>query len=271
MAPTQPLAILFDATRCIDCRACMVACSAENNVPMDDTRIWLSGDGIMGTFPDLQRASMPYHCMHCLEPACASACPVGAWTKREDGPVVYDSSRCIGCRYCMNACPFGVPHFDWNRGILDQPLISKCSLCAHRLDVGEQPACVQTCLTEALRFGPRDELLAEAKRRIAANPGKYVQHVYGETENGGTSFLILSHVPFEHLGLPQVPEQPVNSVSETVMRGTIPFALGWAVALTAVAGAVRLNKRGQELVSVPAESADQGPLAAETVEEERVP
>jgi formate dehydrogenase iron-sulfur subunit len=243
MADTTPFAILFDATRCIDCRACMVACSAENNVPMDDTRIWLSGAGVIGLFPDLKRATMPYHCMHCLEPACASACPVGAWTKREDGPVVYDSARCIGCRYCMNACPFGVPHFDWNKGLVDQPLISKCSLCAHRLDAGQPPACVQTCLTEALRFGPRQEMLQEAHRRLAANPGKYVQHVYGETENGGTSYLILSHVPFDQLGLPPVPETPVNGVSESIMGGTIPFALGWAVALSAVAGAVRWHQR----------------------------
>jgi formate dehydrogenase iron-sulfur subunit len=245
MAAT-PLAFLLDVTRCIDCRACMVACSAENNVPMDDTRVWVSGSGVMGTFPNLQRATMPYHCMHCLEPACASACPVGAWKKRDDGPVVYDGARCIGCRYCMNACPFGVPHFDWNRGVLEQPLISKCSMCAHRLDNGEQPACVQTCLTDALRFGPRAEILGEAKRRIAANPGKYQPRVYGETENGGTSYLILSHVAFELLGLPAVPEAPVNRASETIMRGTIPFAVGWAAALSAVAVGVRLRHRGRD-------------------------
>jgi formate dehydrogenase iron-sulfur subunit len=245
MSPT-PLAFLLDVTRCIDCRACMVACSVENSVPMDDTRIWVSGSGVFGVYPELHRATMPYHCMHCLEPACASACPVGAWTKRDDGPVVYDSSRCIGCRYCMNACPFGVPHFDWNRGVLEQPLISKCSMCAHRLDAGEQPACVQTCLTEALRFGPRDEMLAEAKRRIAANPAKYVDQVYGEKENGGTSYLIVSHVPFAHLGLPAVPEAPVNRASETIMRATIPFAVGWAAALSAVAVGVRLRNHGRD-------------------------
>jgi formate dehydrogenase iron-sulfur subunit len=246
MADTVPLAFLFDATRCIDCRACMVACSVENDVPMDDTRIWVSGRGVLGTFPDLQRATMPYHCMHCLEPACASACPVGAWTKRADGPVVYDSARCIGCRYCMNACPFGVPHFDWNKGVLEAPLISKCTLCADRLDGGREPACVQTCVTGALQFGPRDEMLAEAHRRLHKYPTRYLPRVYGETENGGTSYLILSHVPFEHLGLPPVPDRPVDATSEAIMRGTIPFALGWAAALTAVAGAVRLSKHSRE-------------------------
>jgi formate dehydrogenase iron-sulfur subunit len=255
MMSQQPLAYLFDATRCIDCRACMVACSVENNVPMDDTRIWLAGAGVMGEYPDLDRASMPYHCMHCLEPACASACPVGAWTKREDGPVVYDSSRCIGCRYCMNACPFGVPHFDWNKGIVDQPLISKCTMCAHRLDVGQEPACVQTCPTEALQFGTRADMLAEAKSRIAANPDKYINHVYGEKENGGTSYLIISHVPFENLGLPKVPEESVNVTSEAVMSGTIPFALGWTVVLSAVAGLVRFRERGLNKKAALAEEA----------------
>ncbi len=271
MTDTQPLAFLFDATRCIDCRACMVACSAENDVPMDDTRIWVSGSGVFGVYPDLQRATMPYHCMHCLEPACASACPVGAWTKRDDGPVTYDSSRCIGCRYCMNACPFGVPHFDWNAGVLDQPLISKCSMCAHRLDVGEPPACVQTCLTEALRFGPREEMLAEAKKRLAGHPGKYVQHVYGEHENGGTSYLIVSHVSFDQLGLPQVPSEPVNGLSETVMQGTVPFAVGWAVALTAIAGAVRLSKRGRPETEDAASPSATSPETADLAEEDGQP
>lgn len=250
MASDQPFAFLFDATRCIDCRACMVACSAENDVPMDDTRIWLSGDGVFGTYPDLQRASMPYHCMHCLEPACASACPVGAWTKRDDGPVVYDAARCIGCRYCMNACPFGVPHFDWNKGLLDEPLITKCTMCTQRLDVGQPPACVQTCMTEAFQFGRRDEMLAEARARLAGRPGKYVDHIYGEHENGGTSYLVISHVPFDKLGLPAVPAMPVNATTEAVMAGTIPFALGWAAALTAVAGVVRFR---QARMTPPAE------------------
>lgn len=262
MSSTQPQAFLFDATRCIDCRACMVACSAENNVPMDDTRIWLTGGKVTGSYPDLQRASMPYHCMHCLEPACASACPVGAWSKREDGPVVYDSSRCIGCRYCMNACPFGVPHFDWNKGIVEQPLITKCTMCAHRLDAGQEPACVQTCLTGALKFGPRDEMLAEAKRLVAAKPSQYLQHVYGEHENGGTSYLIISHVPFADLGLPDVPEKAVNAVSETVMEGTLPFAFSWAVVLSAVAGLVRLRERGTHKKAALAAAE---PVAAEPV------
>jgi formate dehydrogenase iron-sulfur subunit len=234
-------AYLFDATRCIDCRACMIACSVENQTPMNDTYIWLTGAGVIGEYPNLKRASMPYHCMHCLEPDCVSACPVGAWEKRADGPVVYKAERCIGCRYCMNACPFQVPHFDWDKNIFEGAFIHKCTMCTQRLQAGQIPACVHTCPTNALVFGERADLIAEAHARIAVHPGRYVDHVYGELENGGTSYLILSHVPFQQLGLPPMPEIPVNEVSEAVMSGTIPFALAWGTVLTGVSVGVHLN------------------------------
>jgi Fe-S-cluster-containing dehydrogenase component len=233
-------AFLFDASRCIDCRACMVACSVENKIPMNKTRIWVAGVGLKGEFPNLERASMVYHCMHCNEPDCLSACPVGAYSKRQDGPVVYDPKKCIGCRYCMNACPFGVPHFDYDKGLIDGAYIDKCTLCTQRIDIGLEPACVATCPTDALTFGERSDLLRQAHGRIQVHPDRYIDHVYGETENGGTSYLILSHVPFAELGLPALPSRPVNEVSEQVMEYTIPFALGWGTVLTAVAAGVHL-------------------------------
>ena len=259
MGEIKQHAYLFDATRCIDCRACMIACSAENNVPMSDTYIWVAGQGVVGTYPDLKRGTMPYHCMHCLEPDCVSACPVGAWSKREDGPVLYDADKCIGCRYCMNACPFSVPHFDWNTGLLGGALMHKCTMCAHnRLDVGEIPACVQTCPTAALEFGERAELIKEAHARIAAHPGRYIDHVYGETENGGTSYLILSHVPFEDLGLPNLGSTPVKNVSEAAMGLTIPFALGWGAVLSGAAVGVRvLNKQKERVEAQQAEPVEE--------------
>ncbi len=236
-------AMLFDATRCIDCRACMVACSVENNISMNKTRIWVAGVGIKGEFPELDRATMVYHCMHCNEPDCLSACPVGSYTKRPDGPVIYDKDKCIGCRYCMNACPFGVPHFDWDKGIIDGAFIDKCTLCPQRIDAGQEPACVATCPTDALVYGERAELLKEAQARIKSHPDRYVDHVYGELENGGTSYLILSHVPFKELGLPDVGERPVNEVSEQMMGLTIPVALGMGALLTGAALAVNLSNR----------------------------
>ena len=246
MTDIQHKTFLFDATRCIDCRACMVACSVENKIPMNKTRIWVAGVGLKGEYPALERASMVYHCMHCNEPDCMSACPVGAYSKRLDGPVIYDPKKCIGCRYCMNACPFGVPHFDYDKGLIDGAFIDKCSMCTQRIDVGLEPACVATCPTGALMFGERDELLKYAHDRLTAQPARYLNHVYGESENGGTSYLILSHVPFKELGLPELSSTPVKDVSEAVMGVTIPFALGWGAVLTGTAVGVHMVNKKKE-------------------------
>jgi formate dehydrogenase iron-sulfur subunit len=244
MTEIKHKAFLFDASRCIDCRACMVACSVENKIEMDKTRIWVAGLGVIGQYPDLKRGTMVYHCMHCEHPDCMSACPVGAYTKREDGPVIYDPDKCIGCRYCMNACPFGVPHFDYDKGLIDGAFIDKCTMCTQRIDVGLEPACVATCPTGALMFGERDELLKYAHDRLTAQPARYLNHVYGENENGGTSYFILSHVPFKELGLPELSSTPVKDVSEAVMGVTIPFALGLGAILTGTAVGVHMvNKK----------------------------
>lgn len=249
-------AFLFDATRCIDCRACMVACSVENKISMDKTRIWVAGVGLKGEYPSLERASMVYHCMHCNEPDCLSACPVGAYSKRLDGPVVYNPKKCIGCRYCMNACPFGVPHFDWDKGLIEGAFIDKCTMCPQRIDVGLEPACVATCPTEALMFGDRDDLLKYAHDRLAAQPARYLNHVYGETENGGTSYFILSHVPFTELGLPELTSRLVKEVSEEVMGLTIPFALGWGAVLTGLAAGVHLYNQKKDADAQKLEAAE---------------
>ena len=138
-----------------------------------------------------------------------------------------------------------MPHFDWDKGILDGAFIDKCTMCPQRIDVGGEPACVATCPTSALEFGARDEMLAKAHARIQTHPTRYVDHVFGETENGGTSYLILSHVPFKDLGLPEIGSTPVKEISETVMEYTLPFAFGWAAVLSAVAVGVRLLDKGK--------------------------
>jgi len=135
-------------------------------------------------------------CRHCLEPACASVCPVGALQKTPDGPVVYDDERCIGCRYCMMACPFDIPRYDWQAAV---PYVRKCDMCADRIQDGKEPACVEACPEKATIFGGRDELLAEAHRRISTGSGKYQKKVFGETEVGGTSVLYVSDISLDFL------------------------------------------------------------------------
>jgi formate dehydrogenase iron-sulfur subunit len=189
-------AILTDLTRCIGCEACVLACKQQNDLPAGGTdrlsaTTWTHVDRRRGV-------NIRKQCMHCLDPACASVCPVAALHKTPEGPVVYDEDKCIGCRYCMVACPFDIPRYEWDSNV---PRVQKCIMCyEERTSRGEQPACTSACPTGATVFGDRDELIAEARRRIAEDPDRYVPHIYGETEAGGTSVLYLSPIPFEKLG-----------------------------------------------------------------------
>ena len=193
-------ALLFDSTLCIGCGACYEACKEKNGLPrsaVNFRRDNLSAD----TYTVVNRRAGRYvrrMCMHCEEPTCASVCPVGALTKTATGPVTYDADKCMGCRYCMMACPFQVPQYEWDDSIT--PRVRKCDLCADRVAAGLQTACATVCPTGATKFGDRDELIAEARARIRDNPGRYTEHVYGVEEVGGTSVLLLSDVPFEQLG-----------------------------------------------------------------------
>jgi len=176
-------------------------------------------------------------CMHCEHPACVEACIVGALEKRPDGPVTYDDRKCIGCRYCQVACPFGIPSFEWDKRM---PWIRKCTFCADRQGGGLKPACISTCPTGALEFGERDELIAEARKRIARSSGKYVDHIYGEREVGGTSWLYLSPVAFDKLGFRSLGTEAVTVNASRAMGLVPPVLLG--VALT-MSGIYWLTKR----------------------------
>ena len=207
-------AILIDTTKCIGCRACQVACKSWNDLKggkaaFSDTwsnpRFLSSNQYNRIIFREISRpeGQVEWHfisrrCMHCNDPACASACPVGALVKMPEGPVIYDDSKCIGCRYCMMACPFQIPKFQWESAV---PLIRKCTFCADRQAIGLAPSCVTTCPTGTLQFGERRALLQEAHRRIGAAPKRYYPQVYGEKIAGGTSNLYLTAVSFEELGL----------------------------------------------------------------------
>ncbi len=195
-------AILFDGTACIDCKECEAACAKENHLPYNDA---VAAEAKTSDHKFTYVAThggdkyMRRLCMHCNNPSCVSVCPVGALTKTKLGPVTYDAGKCMGCRYCMVACPFGIPKYEWSKAI---PAVRKCIFCADRLAAGKQSACAEACPTGATLFGDRDALLAEAHDRIRKNPGQYIDHIYGEHEVGGTSVLFLSSVPFGVFGFP---------------------------------------------------------------------
>jgi formate dehydrogenase iron-sulfur subunit len=222
--------LLFDSTKCIGCGACSAGCKEQNDLPLPieektTAYTWTVVESHDGAF--IRRL-----CMHCLEPTCVSVCPVGALQKTKDGPVIYDSTKCIGCRYCIMACPFGVPKYQWDRAV---PVVGKCILCHERVKAGLATACATVCPTGATLFGERDALLREARSRIEREPGRYVDHVYGAEEAGGTSVLMLAGVPFERLGLKtHLPRQPLPLLTWQMMSRIPDFVLVFATFLLGV-------------------------------------
>ena len=230
------IGMLYDATKCVGCNACTNACRQWNGTQPETstigiydmptelsadtwTLIQLYDDEYSDTYSFVKR-----QCMHCLDPACVSGCPVKALQKTASGPVTYDAARCIGCRYCMYTCPFHVPRFEWDEVI---PVVTKCTLCADRLADGKGTACAEICPTGALIWGRRADLVAEAERRLEDNPKRYVDYIYGKEDAGGTSVLYLSAVPFEHLGfedlgtvgIPRLSEQTANVILPSLLIG----------------------------------------------------
>jgi len=223
-------AILFDATLCIGCKSCEQACAEANALPYDDG---IAAEETQSAHKFTVVLAQEEHymrrmCMHCVDPSCASACPVAALAKTEEGPVTYDEDRCIGCRYCMLACPFSVPKYEWTKV---QPAVKKCIMCSERLAQGQPTACSEACPTGATQFGEREALVAEAQRRIRENPDGYVPHVYGLTEVGGTSVLLLSAIPFESFGYrTDLVQDPMPELTYRVLS-RIPDLVGAAVVL----------------------------------------
>jgi len=254
---------LIDVTNCIGCRACQVACKQWNEREGEETELQaqlgfqnpatLSAKTYtLISFHEMENPQKPggldsafvmRRCFHCLEPGCVSACPTTALYRQADGPVSYDADKCIGCRYCMLACPWDVPTAEWDKLA---PKIEKCTHCADRADQpvpiafngkplsdeeGKRfvetiatPACVKACPADALRYGTREEMLALAHKRISDRPDKYVDHVYGEKELGGTSVVYLSAVPFEKLGFPTFGEKPFPAFTRAAL-GAVPPAV----------------------------------------------
>lgn len=206
--------LLIDSTRCIACRACQVACKEWNELPAEKTTFF-GGPGYQNpadlsfktwtliTFTEVEKnGELGWHfgkkqCMHCIEPACVSNCPEEIITKTPEGPVLVDTKSCVGCGTCLEVCPFGVPRYELK---VEDGVMAKCTLCADRVQNGKQTSCATTCPTGAILFGEREELVETAKKRIKENKGRYVDHIYGLEEAGGTSVLHLTAVPAEVLG-----------------------------------------------------------------------
>jgi formate dehydrogenase iron-sulfur subunit len=248
----EAVGVLIDLTRCSGCQTCALACKESNQLPQPETIPSALDAGAL-SFVDIRTqrdgsdAYVKRQCMHCLNPACVSACTVGALRKTAEGPVVYDADKCIGCRYCQYACPFGVPTYQWDNPL---GLIRKCEMCVDRLAEGGKPACVGACPNGALRFGKRKELLAQAKAQISSMPHRYLAHVYGEHEAGGTSMLYLSDVPFARLGFPTLDDSTISGNAETVMQLTPALA---ATVATLATGLHLIFRRRQMLVEQKAE------------------
>lgn len=248
-------AVLVDLTKCIGCGSCTVACKLWNGKSFD------AKEPATGKKPVASEANwttvaqqpaekdgspvfrfLKKQCMHCEEPACASSCFAKAMVKTEAGPVVYHPNLCVGCRYCMIACPFGVPKYEWSKVI---PSVSKCQMCSSRVANGQMPACTEACPTGAIRYGNREELLEVAKQKIAT--GKYVNHIYGEKEAGGTCWMYLSDIPFDQLGFKgNVPNESLPAIEENYMKCTPALLLGGAALFTGLSTYIQRVKKVAE-------------------------
>jgi Fe-S-cluster-containing dehydrogenase component len=255
----EAVGMLYDGTRCIGCRACVTRCKEANDLPVDRSadRLYDAAPDLSGTTKNVIRlaevadgryAFVKAQCMHCVDPACTSVCMIGALRKNAaTGVVEYEKDGCVGCRYCQVACPFNVPKFTWGKAV---PQIVKCELCRHRADPARpgpfavaNPACCEACPREAVIYGKRSDLLAEAKRRIARSPGTYEPKIYGESDAGGTQVLYLAGrgVSFARLGLPDVGPDPVPELSESVQHGIYYGMIAPVVLLGAALVSVRRN------------------------------
>ncbi|MGD8439175.1 MAG: 4Fe-4S binding protein [Holophagae bacterium] len=269
-------AILTDTTKCTGCERCVDACVEQNKLGPDIRYRWREDDGLNGArYCSVIRAAtgepVRLQCRHCLEPACVSVCPVGALSKTDAGPVVYDRDICMGCRYCMMACPYKIPRYMWERNV---PYISKCTMCFEAIDRGdiEQPACTSACPEDAtVFFRSRDEALAEARRRMSERPEGYLENrIWGEHQVGGTSVLYISDIDLGFLaGHPAKPlgDEPMPRYTQRILS-TVP---GTFLSVCVVMGATYafLRRRDRVMAEEGGSDAERG-AAGEARDEDGV-
>jgi Fe-S-cluster-containing dehydrogenase component len=257
-------AVLHDTTRCIGCRRCEEGCRKVNKLPEsgpapDDLSVL---ERKRRTNADAWTVVNKYRvgekdvfcktqCNHCLDPACAAACFVKAFQKDASGAVTYDKDLCVGCRYCMIACPFNIPAFQYYEAF--HPYVRKCTLCLPRLKEDKLPGCVAACPMDALTIGKRADLLALARKRIAARPDVYRNHIYGEKEAGGTNWLYISGAPFGEVGLDEsILDRPYAELTSGAL-GAVPMVIGiWPVLL---GGAYMISRRRERAAREETEEA----------------
>jgi len=258
----EGMGVLHDTTLCVGCRKCEEACNQVNQlkapeIPFkDETVLDTKRRTSQHTYtvvnkyentdtPAQQPVFRKIQCNHCLEPACASACFVKAFRKTDAGPVVYDASVCVGCRYCMVACPFEIPAYEYDNPYT--PKVVKCTMCAPRLEKGLLPGCVDACPKEALTFGKRKDIINIARERIRKYPDRYVDHIYGEHEMGGTSWLYLSGASFNQIGMREdLGVTPAPALTSGALSA-VPIVIGlWPVFLT---GMYAMTKRREKIAA----------------------
>jgi Fe-S-cluster-containing dehydrogenase component len=256
------MGVLVDVGVCVGCRNCEYACKVAHNLPAQDNESYHNREvfdefrrpsptslTVVNEFENPDNKLVPhnvkYQCMHCLEPGCASACIVGAFAKNSDGSVVWDTDKCIGCRYCMVACPFQVPTFEYDVAL--KPDIAKCDFCHSRTTDGLLPACVSKCPTEAITYGPREDILLLAKNRIKRYPDKYINHIFGEYEVGGTSWVYIAPVEFEKLKFPELGESPAPGVTEAIQHGIFAYFIPPLALFSWLGGVMWISNRKVKL------------------------
>ena len=258
--------VLVDTTLCVGCRSCEKACNEINEDLPRRPEEWFKDKSVFeerrrmdfGTYTVVNRFNNPenqgspvytkFQCMHCLYPACVSACIVRAFTREPNGAVIYDAWKCIGCRYCMAACPFQVPGYEFDNVLT--PQVRKCTFCFDtRLTKGKIPACVQSCPMEVMTFGKRPELIKQAREKIEKYPDRYIPHIYGEKEVGGTAWLYLSSLPFTKMDFPKLGYHPAPGYTEPIQHAIFKWflpPLGLYATLGSIMWFLRSRKKQSE-------------------------
>jgi len=237
-------AFVIDARRCIGCKACMVACKAEWEVPVGLSRNWVLDTGVQGTFPDLWKEFVTGNCMHCARPPCVEVCPSGATYQRPDGLVEIDEDSCLGCAQCVPACPYGARFYNPEKGVAE-----KCNACLPRIEGGQQPACVETCVGGARLFGDLDDPDSPVSRALRVNQEEITKLVSAQVDTAPQIYYIgLRHVP---AGLLPLPRQPMLTAAGATWKNVVIPVVGAMVGVSfvgqAIAFANQLRKGEEEL------------------------